>query len=423
MKFVKYVSFLLIGALVWTACQKEYSVETGGLGGISASQWAFNEGSVQFKGRMDTARIDTLAGIAYLNLQGTSDSSNQLISISVFGTAINAGSYTSPTVTFAYTGLSSNIIYQNDASAAGGFTLIITKIDSAGVTGTFSGSVKNAASVTKTITSGRFSASFKKNSTTPPSTNNCKIAKIVEYDSSGQAQGPTTAFTYNSSNKVNKVEILDSASNRVYNSFGFTFPANRIQVDSKQYFVTDANGRATEFHGYFDPTVDTTPKIIATYAYSAAGQLTQRKLAYDSAPTKTVLTIDYTWTGNNLTKATAKYQATATIAVTLFDVTYEYDNAKTAKNFISLPAYAYEICFFQSAVNTGSVPANPLTKTTAKYYDVTGTGAVTGTYTCNFTRYLIDANNYVQSFVTTGDDFDEAFIFAKEKYVFRYKCF
>ncbi|MBE7173492.1 MAG: hypothetical protein INR73_23170 [Williamsia sp.] len=423
MKFVKLLSFFLFGALIFVACQKEYSVETGGLGGIGTSQWSFKEGSVQFKGSMDTAHVDTVAGIAYLTLHGISDSSNQVLAITVFGATIGVGSYSSPSVTFTYTDVASNIIYQNDVSTAGGFTLTITKFDSTGVTGTFSGNAKDAASAAKTIASGRFSASFKKTTTTPPNSTNCKIAKIVEFDTSGQAQGPTTAFTYNASNIVNKVEFLDSVNNRVFNTFSFTFPTNRVQVDSKQYFVTDANGRATEYHGFFDPTSDTTPKIIATYAYSAAGQLTQRKLAYDTAPTKTVLTIDYTWTGNNLTKATAKYQASATIAITLFDVTYEYDNSKTAKNFIKLPAYAYEICFFQSAINTGSVPTNPLTRTTSKYYDITGTGAVTGSYICNFTKYLIDANNYVQSFVTTGDDFDEGYIFSGEKYVFRYRCF
>lgn len=423
MKFVKFLSFLLLGALVFVACQKEYSVETGGLGGINGSQWAFKEGSAQFKGRIDTAHIDTTAGIVYLTLQGTSDSSNQLLSISVFGAAINVGSYPSPAVTFTYTDISSNIIYESDPSAAGGFTLTITKIDSNGVTGTFSGTVKNVASAARSITSGRFSASLKKNSSTPPNTNNCKIAKIVEYDSSGQLQGPTTAFTYVSASRVNKVDILDSLSNQVYKSFSFTFPTNKIQLDSKQYFVTDANGRATEFHGNFDPLIDTTPRIAATYTYNTAGQLTQRKLAYDTAPTKTVFTIDYIWTGNNLTKATAKLQATATVAITLFDVTYEYDNSKTVKNFISLPAYAYEICFFQSAVNTGSVPVNPVTKTTTKYYDISGSGNVTGTYICNFTRYVIDANNYVQSFITTGDDFDEGYIYSGEKYAFRYKCF
>ena len=423
MKFIKLLSFFLFGALIFVACRKEYSVETGGLGGITTSQWAFKEGSVQFKGSMDTARIDTVSGIATLTLHGVSDTSNQLLSISVFGTSINVGSYTSPAVSFTYTDAAANVIYQNDVSTAGGFTLIITKIDTAGVSGTFSGSVKNAAAVVKTITSGRFSASFKKTTPATPGSNNCRIAKIVEYDTTGQGQGPTTVFTYNASNKVNKVEFLDSASNRVFNSFSLSFPANRIQLDSKQYFVTDANGRATEYHGFFDPTSDTTPRIVATYAYSAAGQLSQRKLAYDTAPTKTVLTVDYTWSGNNLTKATAKYQASATVSVTLFDITYEYDNSKTVKNFLTLPAYAYEICFFQSAVNTGSVPVNPLVRTTAKYYDITGTGNIAGTYTCNFTRYVIDANNYVQSFITNGNDFDEGFIFSDEKYVFRYKCF
>lgn len=423
MKFVKLLSFFLFGALIFVACQKEHSVETGGLGGISTSQWAFKEGNVQFKGSLDTARIDTVSGIVTLALHGVSDSTNQLLSLSVFGASINVGSYTSPAVNFTYTDVAANVIYQNDVSIAGGFTLIITKIDSNGVTGTFSGNVKNAASVAKTITSGRFSAPLKKNSSTPVSSNNCRIAKIVEYDTTGRGQGPTTAFTYNASNRINKVEVLDSASNRVFNSFNLSFPTNRVQLDSKQYFVTDANGRATEYHGFFDPTSDTTPRIIATYAYSAAGQLSQRKLAYDTAPTKTVLTVDYTWSGSNLTKATAKYQASATVSITLFDITYDYDNSKTVKNFLTLPAYAYEICFFQSAVNTGSVPVNPLVRTTAKYYDVTGTGNIAGTYTCNFTRYVIDANNYVQSFITNGNDFDEGFIFSDEKYVFRYRCF
>ena len=423
MKFVKRLFIPVLGILLFAACQKEYSVETGGLGGtIGSAQWEFKEGSVQFKGKMDTARIDTASGIAYLTMAGTSDSSNQLISFLVFGTQIKAGSYPSPTVSFKYTDLSSNIIYQNDITAAGGFTLVIIKIDSTGVTGTFSGNVVNATSAAKIITSGKFSATFKKTTTTPVTgTSNCKIASILQYDTTGVGQGPRTVYTYLTASRINKVQLLDSALNVSYNTFDLTFPTSKVQVDTAQYFVTDANGRVTEFHGHINPLNDTTTKIIATYVYNAAGQLTQRKVAPAVAPTVVALQIDYTWTGSNLTKAAGKLLG-ATGLVNFFDVAYEYDNTKTVKNFISLPAYAFEIDFFQSTVNSGSVPVNPLTKTTERYYDSAGT-AVTSTNICSFTRYTIDANNYVQSFITKGDDFEGGLIFGDEKYAFRYKCF
>lgn len=422
MKFVKHVGFLFLGALILFSCQKEYSVETGGLGGtIGTAQWEFKQGTLQYKGAMDTATIDTVVGITYLRMTGTSDSSTQLISFTVFGTQIKAGTYTSPAVAFTYTDQASNIIYQNDVTATN-FTLVIVKVDSTGVTGTFSGTVKDAASLTKAVTSGKFSAPFKKTTTTPVSTN-CKLEKIFQYDSIGVARGPITIFTFNSSKIVNKVQLVDSVRNLVYNNFNFSFPTNKVQLDANQYFVTDANGRVTEYHGYENPIDDTTDLVIAKYTYNTSGQLTQRKMAYASSPDTTVLQTDFTWSGNNLTKAVGKVPVNASLMLTVFDVTYEYNTAKTVKSFLSLPAYAYEIAFFQSSVNSGAVPVNPVTKTTTRYYNQSGTGAVTATYICNFNNYIIDANNYVQSFVTKGDDFDEAFIFSGEKYVFGYKCF
>lgn len=425
MKFVKLVGCLFLGALILVSCQKEYSVETGGLGGtIGTSQWEFKQGVIQYKGTMDTAKIDTVASIAYLTLSGTSDSSNQLISLTVFGTQIKAGTYTSPAVAFTYTDLASNIIYQSDVTATN-FTLLIAKIDSTGVTGTFSGTVKDATSLAKIVTSGKFSASFKKTrGTTTPGTSNCKLEKIFQYDSIGVARGPITIFTYNTSKTVTKTQLVDSFSNRVLNTFNFSFPANKIQLDAKQYFVTDpASGRVTQFYGYENPIDDSTDQIIATYTYNAAGQLIRRNMAYAAAPAVTILETDYTWSGNNLTKAVGKVPVNATLSLTVFDVTYQYDATKTVKSFITLPAYAYEIVFFQSAVNSGAVPVNPVTKTTSRYYNQSGTGAVTATYTCNFIKYSIDANNYVQSFVTSGDNFNEALIFRGRKYVFGYKCF
>ena len=196
MKLVKYVGFLFVAALILVACQKEYSVETGGLGGvIGSSQWEFRQGTINYKGTMDTATVDTVASVLYLTLNGVNDSSNQLISFKVFGTQLKAGTYTSPAVAFTYTDLSSNILYQNDVTATN-FTLVIARIDSAGVSGTFSGTVKDAASSTKAISSGKFSAFFKKKAgTTPPVSTNCKLEKIFTYVSIGVGRGPITIFT------------------------------------------------------------------------------------------------------------------------------------------------------------------------------------------------------------------------------------
>ena len=420
MKFAKYLAVFFAAALVIVSCTKEYSVETGGLGNIGTNQWEFKQGSTQYKGTMDTAKIDTVAGVSYLTLTGVSDSSNQLISLTVFGTSIKAGTYTSPSVAFSYTDISSNIIYQNDVTAAGAFTLVISKLDSLSVSGTFSGSVKDASSLTKTIASGKFSAQFRKKDTSSASTN-CKIEKILEYDSTGRSQLLASLYTYNTSNRVNRVQFYDSSSGTSYGTFNLTFPTNRIQVDANQYFITDASGRITQFFGYQDPTSDTTDKIVATYTYNSSGQLTQRKQASQANPLQLLFQIDYTWSGGNLTKAEAKVPSGATTFITLFDAVYQYDNSKTAKNFLYLNALAFEILYMQPAVNAGSTSANALVKATTHYYNTTGT--VTSTKVTNFNNSVIDANHYVQSFVVSGDDFAEGYLYSGEKYVFKYRCF
>ncbi len=422
MKFVKHLVVLLMAVVVIISCQKEHSVETGGLGNIGTGQWEFKQGSTQYKGSMDTAKIDTVAGLAYLTLTGLSDSSNQLISLTVFGTSIKAGTYTSPAVSFSYTDISSNVVYQNDVTAAGAFTLILSKVDSLGVSGTFSGNAKDAGSATKTIANGKFSALFRKKDTSRSSSSNCKIEKILEYDSTGRAQFLASLYNYNSSNRVNQVVFYDSSSSTTYGLFNLTFPnTTKIQIDANQYFTTDANGRITQFWGYQDPSDDTTAKVSVTYTYNTAGQLIQRRQATQDIPAKTVFQMDYTWSGGIMTKAEGKVPNSATTFVTLFDAVYQYDNTKSVKNFLYLNALAFEILYLQPGVNAGVAPTSALVKATTHYYDTNG--AVTSTSVTNFSNYVIDANHYVQSFVTSGNDFLESYLYSGEKYVFKYKCF
>ena len=148
---------VLLGPVLFFGCSKEKSFEVGNT--TTVSQWEFTEGSNFFKGNVDTAYVNDLAaGIKSLILEGTSDNGSGFLNIAVLGFNPSApGVYKTPSVLFDYSN-ASRTIYENDLTAVNEFTLEVTKIDSSGITGIFSGKVKDSTGGAKTITSGKFSA-------------------------------------------------------------------------------------------------------------------------------------------------------------------------------------------------------------------------------------------------------------------------
>lgn len=130
--------------------------------------------------------------------------------------------------------------------------------------------------------------------------------------------------------------------------------------------------------------------------------------------------MDYTYTSNNLTKAVASFNNGIAL-IQAAEVTYEYDVAKTVKNFLFLHALAPEINYFQTAINPGSNSASAIKKATLKYKDTNTNATITNT--SNFVNFTFDANNYVKSFELTGDDFDMVGLYAGKRYVLNYFCF
>jgi hypothetical protein len=158
MKLLRLLLVLLSPMLLFLGCKKEKSIESGG---ASASQWEFTEGSNNFHGKVDTAyKTEIAAGVTALMLEGTSDDGTGQLTLGILGlTPTGVGVYQTPVVLFDYT-KGTGTVYQNDITATGQFTIEITRMDSASVTGVFSGKVKDSLGAQKTITNGKFSARF-----------------------------------------------------------------------------------------------------------------------------------------------------------------------------------------------------------------------------------------------------------------------
>ncbi len=176
MKYLQRLLVLLTISVAIFSCQKEYSVENVTGSNTPTAQWAFKEGGVQFKGPIDSAALDTIMGFSFLTLFGRSDDLGSQITLQVYTLGnLAVGTYKTPSSLFAYlTGVT--LTYQTNPSATDSFTINISRIDSTGVTGTFSGNAyTGAATNVKKIVDGKFNALFKKAVTTPATTDSGQV--------------------------------------------------------------------------------------------------------------------------------------------------------------------------------------------------------------------------------------------------------
>jgi len=173
MKNLKRLLILLCISTAIFSCQKEYSVENATGTNNANAQWEFKEAGVQFKGPVDTVAVDTIGGYKFLTINGHSTDNTSQITLQVFGADLKVGTYKTPFSLFAYSKAGS-IIYQTDQTATDSFTLVISKIDSLGVTGTFSGKAMTGTNA-KSIVDGKFTAAFKSTTVTTPTADSGQV--------------------------------------------------------------------------------------------------------------------------------------------------------------------------------------------------------------------------------------------------------
>jgi hypothetical protein len=191
MKQIKIALYLFATILLINACQKEYSVEEGGLK-VPTGTWQFNDSTQLFIGNMDSAYIDSTSSLntKILHLIGTSLDGSQSFNMEIYANSFTAGTYKASLFqsTFQYTS-GGNSIYQA-GQLIGEFIVNITSLTNAQISGTFSGSAANASSNIKQLTNGKFTSTFSSNGNTGG------VSSGVLGDSSGSCKPVILAGTY-----------------------------------------------------------------------------------------------------------------------------------------------------------------------------------------------------------------------------------
>lgn len=330
MKSVKYLIYLLLLCIGISACQKEISVEQPA---FSRGEWRFNEGSNGYNGPVDTAYIDTINGLQLLTLKGSSGNGKNQLVLTIEDTTLTAGTYKSPDATITYW-KGAGIFYSNSLLSTD-FTIVITKIDSLGVSGTFSGKVLDTAFKEKVVTNGYFTASFKKAATNtggggsadgdylPTTVNSTWVYDYVE-DMAGNPSGPT----------IDTVLVTAMASNSTYAGKQY-----------RDFEMADGNGityngfyrkSGTDYFQYFDNGATSN-----SFA-DLNGELTLLKQAN---------AVGAKWTSNLVTNGSAykvrvdskitEKNVTATVAGTSFSNVIKVSN----EYYIELPGAGFKLAY------------------------------------------------------------------------------
>jgi hypothetical protein len=161
------IAFLAITLIIFVSCKKDYSNEDGKVPGQTETTWEFDEAGTHFNGDMDSAYYQTSAGFSALTMVGSPGNQNGEIILQIIGQDITTGTYASSDIFFQYSE-GGNILYQTIPGQSSDFSITITSIDTATVTGTFSGTVVDPSNVSHNIQNGQFTVSMTQGYTPGP---------------------------------------------------------------------------------------------------------------------------------------------------------------------------------------------------------------------------------------------------------------
>lgn len=164
MRALKQLFWLTGIFLLFFSCKKEKSLEQGTATG--PSQWEFTDSTAPFKGSMDTAFITVTGPVSTLVMDGTSADASGKFRLEIFSSNLARGTFKTPNVKFSYI-VNNVVLYENVSANADKFSVTITRLDSNGVTGVFSGEVETPLGTLRTITKGNFSAKFASSTPSP----------------------------------------------------------------------------------------------------------------------------------------------------------------------------------------------------------------------------------------------------------------
>ncbi len=160
MRILRLSFVVMMLTVLFSSCQKEYSVEGSGEK-VPAGTWQFMDSTKLFHGDLDTAYIDETNPTKTLNLVGHNVANDAFFSLTLFSTsAFKVGTYktTLAEADFAYFNISKTLYEANQI--VGDVSVTVTVLGNSLVSGTFSGVALDSAGNSRNITLGKFSASI-----------------------------------------------------------------------------------------------------------------------------------------------------------------------------------------------------------------------------------------------------------------------
>lgn len=246
----------------------------------------------------------------------------------------------------------------------------------------------------------------------------CRISKMVYIDStSGAGIGSLTA-NIDAFDRTTDVTLFDSLGFFLVYNAQPVYKNDTIFINPDEYFLTEntVTRRIIKFRGLTDPSDPASPLHDILYTYNTAGQLTSKSYRLAATPTTVYQTVNYTYTGDNITHMTSQDAITGEM-IKDADVTY-FSNVIPRRFIYVFPDETVN-ANLQQFFNFGNRAANGIKTLKVRNYDP---GNVLRDSTQSvFSKYVMSRDNYVLSVLMEGDD--QLSIPATESLIrFSYKC-
>jgi hypothetical protein len=244
----------------------------------------------------------------------------------------------------------------------------------------------------------------------------CRINKIVYNDSASGVSIGSISADINAADIVTGITKFDSLTLTLDYTFAPQYFGDTVTIDADQYFIVDNTKRIKQFHGLVDPTVAGSPEFDVAYNYDAAGFLINKTSSYTALPGIPFQSVNYTYTGGNLTHMQTVDEFTSDI---LKDADLTYYNNIAPKNYMNIFPDEDTYSPFNQFFDFGKKSVNAVKTLKVRFFDP-GSVLVDSAVSV-FATYILSRDNYVTSVYMLGDD--QASIPAAEgKLRFTYKC-
>jgi hypothetical protein len=250
----------------------------------------------------------------------------------------------------------------------------------------------------------------------------CRLAKMVYYDSATNIALGSLAATINTEDTVNDITFFDSLNNRILANSMPLYGNDTIYLNPDEYFITDpATGNVIKAHGSF--TFPAIPFEV-DYIYNSNGTLFQKHYDIPGAGISPAIIVEYTYAGGNLVGMTSTDYTTVTPELIMDGELTYYNNIAPRANLNFMPDETLtndlnHFAMYTQFFNFGKKSTNAIKYMKVRTYDPGN--VVRDSTVSNFVSYITSLDNYITSFYMLGDD-QESLPAAAGRIVFKYHC-